>query len=640
MLDIMRRKKRLKAILWVVIFSLALGMLLFFVPGVNIGNVARDTSAATVDGKDIRIEEYAAAYRRVVKQYNSQTKNRIDPETLKAMGLPKQVLDELISAKVLESIAERFGVRVSEDEVRRAIETYPYFQDQGSFIGIDRYKAVLASSDISIEEFEKSMRQNELLKKVRAIVTDSIDISDQELREEFARTNQQTTVYYALLKKDDFMKRVKPMETELQAYFKAHAASYQIKEMRRAQYLQIPLSRVLSMVTVTEQEIAQEWNQTSHEDIIEAAHILFRVEDPAKEAEVRAKAEAVLKKAKSGADFAELARKYSQDPGSANSGGYLGRIQRGQMVKEFEDAVFALNPGEISELVHSQYGFHIIRSIKRETPTLESMRGDLTASVRLRKAQELAKQKAEEAFQTAKKNGDLNQAAKEMQNLAEIRDTGLLQKDDVSKEASISPALIEAIFALKDINAIGNPVEHQMGYIIPKLIEVQMPKPGTFAQFRSQVEKDYIDSKAKELMQAEAKKLSEAARKQGSLEKAAKELGLNVKTSQPFNLSGTPDPEIGSNPVFNQAAFDLEPGSVSNPLQLLDNEVVLQVKSRSPFDEAAFQSQKASLKAQLLQSSQDAFFQDYVRRVTEDLEKAGKIRINANILDKIPSSYY
>ena len=138
-------------------------------PGVDIGNVARDTSAATVDGEEIRIEEYAAAYRRMVKQYTSQTKNRIDPETLKAMGLPKQVLDELISAKVLESIAERFGVRVSEDEVRRAIETYPYFQDQGKFIGIDRYKAVLTSSDISIEEFEDSMHRGQLLRKVRAI---------------------------------------------------------------------------------------------------------------------------------------------------------------------------------------------------------------------------------------------------------------------------------------------------------------------------------------------------------------------------------------------------------------------------------------------------------------------------------------
>jgi hypothetical protein len=130
------------------------------------------------------------------------------------------------------------------------------------------------------------------------------------------------------------------------------------------------------------------------------------------------------------------------------------------------------------------------------------------------------------------------------------------------------------------------------------------------------------------------------AQKQGSLEKAAKELGLSVKTSQPFTLSGTPDSEIGSNPTFNKAAFDLQPGSVSEPLQLLDNETVLQVKSRSPFDEAAFQAQKTSLKTQLLQSSQDAFFQDYVRRVTEDLEKAGKIRINAKVLDEVPSSYY
>ena len=95
----------------------------------------------------------------------------------------------------------------------------------------------------------------------------------------------------------------------------------------------------------------------------------------------------------------------------------MGDVSTGQMVKEFEDAVFALNPGEISDLVQTQYGFHIIHSIKRETPTLESMRGDLTASVRLRKAQELAKQKAEEALQLAKKNGDLNQTAKEMQNL-------------------------------------------------------------------------------------------------------------------------------------------------------------------------------------------------------------------------------
>jgi peptidyl-prolyl cis-trans isomerase D len=169
---------------------------------------------------------------------------------------------------------------------------------------------------------------------------------------------------------------------------------------------------------------------------------------------------------------------------------------------------------------------------------------------------------------------------------------------------------------------------------------VQLPKPGEFAQFKSQVEKDYIDSKAKELLQVESKKLSAAARKQGSLEKAAKELGLSVKTSQPFNISGTPDPEIGSNPSFNKAAFDLQPGGVSDPLPLLDNEAVLQVKSRSPFDEAGYQKQKAGLKTKLLQSSQDAYFQEYVRKVTEELEKAGKIRINPKALEELPKSNY
>ena len=241
MLDIMRRKKRLKIILWLVIFSLALGMLLFFVPGINIGNVTTDTSAATVDGQAIPMNDFFSAYRRVVKQYSNRGKNKVDAETLKAMGVPKQVLDELITERVLQTVAKRFGIDVTENEVRRAIETYPYFQDQGKFIGIERYKALLATNDLSVEEFEKNMRQSQLARKLRAIITDSLDVSERELRDEFSNSNQQTQVYYAILKKADFTKRVKPTEAELRAYFDGHKASYQIKEKRRAQYLLIPV---------------------------------------------------------------------------------------------------------------------------------------------------------------------------------------------------------------------------------------------------------------------------------------------------------------------------------------------------------------------------------------------------------------
>jgi len=640
MLDIMRRKKRLKIILWLVIFSLALGMLLFFIPGMNMGMVATDNSAASVDGQVIPMQEFAEAYRRVVRNYTNGGKNRVDPEMLKTIGLPKQVLDSLVTEKVIQRTAKNLGIDVTADEVRQAVETYPYFQDQGKFIGIERYKALLASNDISVPDFEQDVRNEQLVKKVREVITDSMSVSDRELRDEFARTNQQTVVEYVLFKKDDFKKQVKPTEAELRAYFDGHKDSYKVKEKRRIQYLLVPASKIISTVKVTEPEILAAWNQRSHEEIVEAAHILFRIPDPSKEAEVKAKAESVLKQVKAGRDFAALAKKYSEDTGSAAHGGVLGPIRRGQMgTKEFEDAAFSLKAGETSDLVRSAAGYHIIKVLSRVTPTLASSRDSIIAEIQSKKAMEIAKQAAEQAATMAQKQKDLSLVAKSLGVAAEIKETPPFEKDDNPFELGISQAMRDMAFELKEINSVGNAVEHTIGYAVPKLLEVQMPRPGDFAEFRSQVEKDFIESKAKELLQADAKKLSEEAGKQGNLEKAAKGMGLAVKTSQPFSISGTPDSEIGANPTFTQAAFDLAQGGVSSPIPLLDNEAVMQVKSRSSFDDAVFLKQKASLKDKLLEANQDPYFQDYIRKATEELEKAGKVRVNPKALEQIPSAY-
>jgi peptidyl-prolyl cis-trans isomerase D len=641
MLDIMRRKKRLKVILWVVIFALALGMLLFFVPGVNMGNVTMDSSAASVDGKTIAMKDFINAYQRLVKRYSNGGKNKTDPETLKTLGIPKRVLDELVAAKVIEVVADRFGIAVTPSEIRQAIEASSYLQDQGKFIGIERYKALLAANDLTVEEFEEDMRAAQLQKKVRAIITDALAVSDSELRQEFSKTNQQTQVVYALLKKDDFKKRVKPTEADLRAFFDGHKAEYQIKEKRKAQYLLVPFSQMLAGVQVSDQDLMDEWSKSPHEETVEAAHILLKVEDPSKDAEVKAKAEGILKQLKGGADFAELAKKFSQDTGSATLGGMLPPFSRGQMVKEFEDAAFSLKPGETSGLVRTQFGYHIIRTLRHEAPTLEANRSSLMMNIRVKKAQELAKAKAEEAAKIVEKSKDLASASKSLGLALEIKETALFQKDVNAFELGISPAFRDEIFRLKDINSIGKVVEHPLGYAIPKLIEVQLPKPGDFAQSRSKVEQDYVESKAKELMEAEAKKLSASARAQANFEKAAKDMGLAVKTSQPFNISGTPDSEIGANSAFNNVAFALEPGGVSEPMPMLDKVVVFQVKSRTPFDEAAFQKQESELRNRILQSTQDAFFEDYIRKVTEELEKAGKVRVNPQAIEKVPSgSYY
>jgi hypothetical protein len=238
--------------------------------------------------------------------------------------------------------------------------------------------------------------------------------------------------------------------------------------------------------------------------------------------------------------------------------------------------------------------------------TLESSKPRLIFAIQKRKAQEMARQKAEQIAALSVKQKDLNLLAKESGGGVEVKETGFFSKEDDPTRWGISQALRDEAFELKEINSIGKVVELPSAYAVPKLLEVQMPKPGDLAESRSRVEKDFVDFKSKELMQAGAKKLSEEATRQSSLEKAAKGMALAIKTSQPFNISGTPSPEIGASPSFTQAAFELAPGQVSASLPLLDK---------------------------LLESNQDSYFQDYVRRAVEELEKAKKIRINPKALE-------
>jgi peptidyl-prolyl cis-trans isomerase D len=633
MLDLMRRKSRLKLVLWFVLFSLALGMLLFFVPGGNMGGVAIDSTAATVDSHEISMKEAVDAYQRVLKRYEG----KVDAETAKSIGLPKQVLSSLIQNKVIDVIADRLGVTVTDAELQKTIETDPNLQDKGQFVGVERYKEILGSS---ITEFEKSARFSLLVQKVQYIIADSMAISESEIRNEFSRTKQETQVSYVLLKKDDFKKRVQVSDPDLRVYFEGHKDGYKIKERRQIQYLLIPSALFLPNITVSDSEIEQEWKQTPHDETVTVAHILIKPDAPSKNAETLNTAKLILNMARSGKPFAGLVNSYSRDSNSIGKGGVIEPFARGAsgMGKAFEDAAFALKPNEISDIVQTEMGYHIIKLLKHDKPTIESSRSNILAAIQRNKSRDLAKKKAEEAASIAQKQKDLNLAGKNLGIVADLKLSAFFSREDNPFTFDISADLQNEAFELKTKGAIGKVVEHQQGYAIPKLMDVQMPRPSEFSEARAQVEKDYIDNKVQELIQAEANKLSYEAGKQGSLEKIAKAMNLSVKITPLFKIDGTPDQEVASNPAFNSAAFSLDLGGVSAPIAVMDNTAVLQVKSRTPFDEVGFQKERTVLREKVLEARQAPYFQEYIEKVMGELEKSRKIIINDKALDQMASN--
>jgi peptidyl-prolyl cis-trans isomerase D len=633
----MRRKKRLKMVLWVVIFALSLGMLLFFVPGQNLGTSGMESTAATVAGEEIPMQELVDAYRRLLENYSRGGRSRIDTELAKTLGLNRQTLDGLIQERVVEYAARQLGLSVSTQEIRQAVQSNPNLQDRGAFIGVERYRALLAANNLTVTQFEEGIRKNLLAKKAHHVISDALDVTEAQLREEFTHTTQETQVSFAIVKKEDFKKKVSPTDAELRAYFDANKEPYKIPEERRAQYLLLSTANLAPTMSVTPQEVLDEWARQPKEEKVDASHILIAVKDPSKDAEARAKAAGILKRVKAGEDFAELARKYSEDPGSKAKGGNLGPFGRGIMAKEFEDTAFKLKPGEISDLVKTSFGYHIIKVISHTTPTLESERASLERAVRERKAGEIMKQKAEEADRLAEKQKDLSALAKALNMPADVRETGFMSRTSDPASGGISGAMLDEIFKLKEINAVGKSVEHPMGYAIPKLIAVNLPKPPEFAQARASVEKDYIEKKSGELAKAEAQRLSDEASKAGDLEATAKKFGLTTKTPSPFKRDASADPDVAGASQFSSVAFERPVGQVSSPIPFDDGKgfIVLQVKSRTPFDEAAFNKQKSDLRERLLLNTRDIYFEEYIRQMTEALKNAGKIRINQNALDQV-----
>jgi peptidyl-prolyl cis-trans isomerase D len=493
MLDRMRRHKGwLKWSLGLVVLT----FVIFYIPDFlstqnssTVGAAPREV-IAEVNGHELTAGDFQQRYQAQVQAYRQQFGGSINDQLLRQLGIDQQILTQMIDEQVALSEADRYGIKVSDDELAQQIFAIPGLQENGRFIGEQRYEQLLQSQNppMTKSDFEEGLRRSMVLDKLRAALTDWMVVSDQELEREYKQRNEKVKLELAAVTADKFRDKVNVTDADVSGYFDAHKAEYRIGEQRKIKYLLLDRDQARQKVTVTPQEIQQYYNdnitQYQTPEQVRASHILLKTEGK-NEADVRKLAEDVLKQAKApGADFAALARKYSEDDGSKANGGDVDFFGRGRMVPEFETAAFAMQPGQISDLVKSQFGFHIIKVTDRKpavTRSLDEVKAQIQDQLAAQKSDQQINDRARQLQDRIKSPADLDGAAREA-GIA-VQESGFFQREDPVPGLGAAPQVAAAAFRLKD-NEVSEPIASPRGPVfvvvsgkkdpyVPKLDEVK-----------------------------------------------------------------------------------------------------------------------------------------------------------------------
>jgi peptidyl-prolyl cis-trans isomerase D len=623
-LGFMRRHRRwLFAFLWVVIAA----FIILYIPAFQGSTAGSPAEAlANVGGLPITVGEFQRAYLRQRQMYERLYQGRMDPAALRSLGIENQVFESLVAARLVILEGKRLGLGVSDDEVAHEIATSPQFQRNGTFIGGSEIRRLLELQGTSAEEFEESVRADLLRRKLESLVTDGIDVTPADAEREFRRRTEQMRAEYVLVDAARYRAQAAVTEDEIKARFEARKDAYRIPERRIVSYLLFDPETLKPRVAVTEGEVQAYYEEHKDEfkepEEVCASHILVKAkakpEDPEghPDAEARKMAESLLAQIQGGADFAALARKSSEDKGSAERGGELGCFPRGQMVPEFDNAAFSLQPGETSGVVKTSFGYHVIRvaSHKEEAvAALGQVKERIRATLLGQRAEALADEKRDSVAAALRHGRSLEDAAKE-QGLA-LAKSGPLVRGEVTEPLS-SPALVARAFTLKQGEVEKEPFPLARGSAFIALAEIQPPRTPELAEVENRVKADLLAEKTFEKARETAAALKTRAEKEG-LEKAAAAMGFVRKEMPSLVGRGAPLGDLGSAASLDDAAFALPEKTLSEPVRVSAGYAVLRLLEKKPFDATAFESQKAALVAALREERKQQLFEAYLAKARQ-----------------------
>lgn len=635
-----------KAVFAVVIGFAIIAMIVTLVPGIFDSSAANNTAnfaTVRVPGFFGRFAGDSATITNVEveNQARAMLQQQQVPEQMAQMYLPfvmQRAGQQQVERAVLVQEADRLGLQVSNDDLVHELKNGPlgqYLFPNGQYIGDEKYEAFISQQfgGLSVVRFESEVKQDMELQRLEALVTGGVTVSEQAAREAYLKQGEKVKFDYAVLSLNDLKKTINPSDAELEQFFKAKASLYAtaIPEQRKIQFFQVDSSSIPGGAPkVTDAEIQSYYNQHQADykvpEEVKTRHILITVPkgaDAKTDAAAKAKAEDLLKQIKAGGNFAELAKKNSDDPGSKDQGGDLPLIPTSNLDPAYARAAMALSPGQTSDVVRSQFGYHIIQTEQKQaaaTKSLADVKDEISGKL---SAQKFVAAQNAYAAQLASEAGKSGMAA-----TAKAHNLNLITTDFVGRSGTIpsvpdSSSLISAAFGAAK-GAAPQTANTGEGNAVFQVVDVQAAHAPAFADWKGHVLDDYRDQKAPELLTAQLQKLDTRAKQLGDLRKAAAEMNVPVKTSDAVGRDGQVQ-DIGSLSGPASAIFDLQKGGISGPITGGPNGAVAQLLDRQQPAATEIAQNLGATRDKLIDQQRAEAFNVFAGTLLERYQNAGAI---------------
>ena len=570
MLQILRNKAQ-STVMQAIVVIIAL---VFIFWGVGSRMMTGGQSAIKINSEEITFQQFQKAYDQALAHLRDQFNGTIPQGLAEKIGIKQQVISHFVQESLLRQGALKMGVVISPAEIQESIKKMEAFQDNGSF-SLEKYKALLAKNSYTPHKFEASIQYDMLTQRALTDIGNFASIiTDRELEDLYTLEKETVTVAFAKISPELFTGKVHVTDQDLGVWFDSNKESYKTDPQLKLQYLSFDFNQIAKKITIDDASVQKYYESNSSSFTVpeqrHARHIDFRVDKDAPEgvdAAQRKKAEEILQMAKAGKNFAQLADQYSD---TKTPGGDLGPLTKGKIIEPLDDTIFSMQPGDISGIVRSPFGYHILK-LDGITPEvvrpLSEVHNEIVKHLQMEQAKSMAFELANQCYEGIISAGSLKSYIEGHPGTA-VTETAFFTQSAPPEGIKGDKTLLSTAFALKQ-GELSSLIETGTGYAILFAEQIMPPVIPPLEEIKDRVTKDYIASQAAQMARQAAENILAQAKTGGDFAKLVTQTGISSQSSGPLSKSGadqkSPFPPSLLEHVFQLSSaspYPSEPGQV------------------------------------------------------------------------------